>query len=153
MNVTLLDMVFKLTRENFWHPKNSMGFRILNQAARAKVTRIMMAAGPAGWVLTTAVAEIRSLEGICPFYRHKIQLLAWRDDIHAHAEFPILCPSHTTCSLLRGTFLPLFLLPLESLSKLLTLTWIPTDFPIFLFYPSTHKPHLGNSQFEPALGT
>ena len=60
-------------------------------------------------------------------------------------------PSHTTCSLLPRTFLPLFLLPLESLSKWLTHTWTHTDFPIFLFYSSAHKPSLGNSQFEHAL--
>ena len=53
---------------------------------------------------------------------------------------------------LESSFL-LFLLPLESFSKLLTPTWIPTDFPIFLFHPSTHKPRLGNSHFEGALGT
>ena len=37
-----------------------------------------------------------------------------------------------TCNLLESprTFLPFFLLPLQSLSKLLTLTRIPTDFPI-----------------------
>ena len=29
----------------------------------------------------------------------------------------------------------------------------PPDFPIFLFYPNNHKPRLGNSQFEHALGT
>ena len=69
-------------------------------------------------------------------FRHKIQLLAWRDDTHAHADFPISFPSHTTCSLLPR----IFLLPLESLSKLLTPRWMTTDFPIFLIYPSTHKP-------------
>ena len=26
--------------------------------------------------------------------RHINQLLAWRDDIHAHADFPVLLPSH-----------------------------------------------------------
>ena len=46
------------------------------------------------------------------------------------------------------TILLLSLLPLESLSKFFTLTWTHTDFPIFLFYPSTHKPCLGNFQLE-----
>ena len=82
-------------------------------------------------------------------FGHKIQLLAWRDDngFHSHADFP----SHTTCALLTWTFLPRFLLPLESLSKLLTLTWTHTGFPICLFYPSAHKPSLGNLQFKRAL--
>ena len=61
--------------------------------------------------------------------------------------YPCSCwlPSNPTCSLLPRIFLPLFLLPLESLGKLLTLTWTHTYFPIFL--SNTHNPHLGNSYF------
>ena len=39
-------------------------------------------------------------------FLHKIQLLAWRDDIHAHADFPILLLSNTTCLVLHRSFLP-----------------------------------------------
>ena len=55
------------------------------------------------------------------------------------------------CSI-ESSFL-LILLSLESLSKLFTPTWIPTDFSIFLFYLSTNKLCLSNSQFDQALGT
>ena len=37
------------------------------------------------------------------------------------------------------------------LLNLSALTWTHKDFPIFLFYPSPHKPSLGNSQLERAL--
>ena len=77
------------------------------------------------------------------FFWHKIKLLAWLDDILAQADFSISLPSHTTCWLLPRTFLLLFLLPHQSLCKLFTLTWINADSPIFLFYPSTHKPPSG----------
>ena len=67
------------------------------------------------------------------------KFLSWRDDINAHADFPISLPSHTSCSLLPRTFLPLLLLGLEISSKLLTITRTHTYFPIFLFYRSIHK--------------
>ena len=72
-------------------------------------------------------------------FLHKIQLLAWRDDTHAQADFPISLPSHTTCSLLPRSFLPA--LPSSSwiFSKLLTPTRTHTDFPIFLFYPKKYS--------------
>ena len=66
------------------------------------------------------------------------KLLTWRDDIHVHADFPTTLPSHTSCSLLPQTFLPLLLLGLEILSKLLTIARTHTGFLIFLFYPSIH---------------
>ena len=78
------------------------------------------------------------------FFGKKNKLLTWRDDINVHADFPITLLSHTTCSLLPRTFLPLLLLGLEILSKLLTITRTHTGFPIFLFYPSIHKLCLGN---------
>ena len=50
-------------------------------------------------------------------------------------------------------FLRLFLHPLDSLSKLLTPPCTHTEFTLFLFYPNTHQPYLGNSQLVCALGT
>ena len=72
--------------------------------------------------------------------------LIWRSWIqkNARADFPISLPSQTICSLLPRTFFLLFLLPLVSLRKFLTLTWTITVFLIFLFYPSTLKPRLDN---------
>ena len=88
------------------------------------------------WVQTLWLAKT--------FFGTKLNcLLAWLDDILAQADFSISLPSHTTCSLLPRTFLLLFLLPHQSLCKLFTLTWINADSPIFLFYPSTHKPPSG----------
>ena len=50
-------------------------------------------------------------------------------------------------------FLRLFLHPLDSLSKLLTPPCTHIEFTLFLFYPNTHQPYLGNSQLVCALGT
>ena len=64
-----------------------------------------------------------------------------------------LSKSSFTCNLIEvpRTFLPFFLLPLQSLSKLLTPTRILRNFPIFLFYPILTRPRLDNFQFERAL--
>ena len=59
-------------------------------------------------------------------------------------------PIQLTRCYLDPSFL-LFLLPLESLSKLLTPSLLPTDLTIFLFYPLLTSPVWIISQFEHAL--
>ena len=71
----------------------------------------------------------------------KIQLLTWRDDPHAYANFPFFLPSNITCFVLPRTFLPLLPSSYWILSKLHVL---PTDLPIILFLSCTHKTSLGN---------
>ena len=86
----------------------------------------------------------------------KFQLKIKADVLSRHAEVTYKLsyqnlPSHATWSRCLKTFLPFFLLPLQSLSKLLTPTRILRNFPIFLFYPILTRPRLDNFQFERAL--
>ena len=90
-------------------------------------------------------------------YRHEMQLLDWRENVHGQSDFPISLPSNSTCSLLPRSFLPALPSSTWIFAQVVHCTYIDTYIDTYRLsflsvLSSAHKPRLGNPKLSMLCG-